>query len=65
MPTPRARYQNRDAIDEVISEWTRQHDKRSVMKMLGEAGIPAGAVFDTAEIAADPAVQAAYLGVAE
>jgi formyl-CoA transferase len=52
--TPRARYQNREAIDELISEWTRQHDKRSVMKMLGEAGIPAGAVFDTAELASDP-----------
>ncbi len=52
--TPRARYENRAAIDELISEWTLQHDKRSVMKMLGEAGIPAGAVFDTEEIANDP-----------
>ena len=51
--TPRARYQNREAIDEVVSAWTRQHDKREVMRMLGEAGIPAGAVLDTAEIAAD------------
>jgi len=51
--TPTARYQNRAAIDEVISAWTILHDKREVMRMLGEAGIPAGAVFDTAEIAAD------------
>jgi formyl-CoA transferase len=52
--TPRARYQNREAIDAVISEWTRKHDKREVMKMLGEAGVPAGAVFDTQEISDDP-----------
>ncbi len=49
-----ARYQNRDDVDRMLSNWTRQHDKRTVMQTLGEAGVPAGAVFDTQELSTDP-----------
>ena len=41
------------AIDEVISAWTRRHTKREAMERLGQAGVPAGATFDTLELTAD------------
>jgi len=40
-------------IDAMISDWTRRHDKREAMRLLGEAGIPAGAVLDTMELQHD------------
>jgi formyl-CoA transferase len=41
------------AIDEVISAWTRRHTKREAMERLGQAGVPAGATFDTLELTED------------
>ena len=52
--TGSARFEHRDEVDAVLSEWTRQHDKREVMDLVGAAGIPAGAIFDAAELQADP-----------
>jgi formyl-CoA transferase len=52
--TPALRWDNRADVDEFVSSWTRQHDKVDVMKMLGAAGVPAGAVFDTLELSRDP-----------
>ncbi|MFN8525038.1 MAG: CoA transferase [Chloroflexota bacterium] len=52
--TPRDRFLNKETIDEIISGWTTQHDKRTVMETLGAAGVPAGAVLDTAELRDDP-----------
>jgi formyl-CoA transferase len=52
--TPEMRYQNRESVDELLSAWTIKHDKREVMRMLGEAGVAAGAVFDTRELSDDP-----------
>ena len=40
-------------VDEIISVWTRKHTKLLAMKMLGEAGLPAGAVLDTDELNTD------------
>jgi formyl-CoA transferase len=54
LATPELRAKNSAVVDAVVSEWTRQHDKRTVMKILGEAGVPAGAVFDTMELSQDP-----------
>ena len=34
----------------MIAAWTRQRDKRKAMRLLGSAGVPAGAVFDTMEL---------------
>ena len=48
------RWQNRDAVDEVLMPWVSQHSKREVMEILGKAGVPAGAVFDTNELINDP-----------
>jgi formyl-CoA transferase len=48
------RFNNRDAIDAMMQEWTLQYDKKTVMEMFGEAGVPAGAVFETQELRDDP-----------
>jgi formyl-CoA transferase len=50
----RDRSANKDAVDEVIKPWVAERTKREVMEILGQAGIPAGAVFDTDELINDP-----------
>jgi formyl-CoA transferase len=52
--TAEARYKHRDQVDAMIGEWTARFDKRTVMTTLGDAGVPAGAVFDTQELSSDP-----------
>jgi formyl-CoA transferase len=52
--TPRERFANQKDIDAMMEVWTLQHDKHEVMRILGSAGIPAGAVFDTQELRDDP-----------
>jgi len=47
------RWANRDAVDDVLKPWVAQRTKREVMETLGNAGIPAGAVFDTDELIND------------
>ena len=48
------RWANRDAVDEIIKPWVAERTKREVMETLGNAGIPAGAVFSTDELINDP-----------
>jgi formyl-CoA transferase len=48
------RFANRDAVDEVIGPWCAARTKLEVMHTLGQAGVPAGAVFDTDELYNDP-----------
>lgn len=55
---PAERYRNRDQVDAIVTEWTVQHDKRELMEILGAAGVPAGAVFDTKELRDDPHLRA-------
>ena len=50
---PDARTERREEVDAIVSEWTRQHDKQEAMRLVSMATIPAGAVLDTAELAAD------------
>ncbi len=52
--TPEMRWQHRQDVDQLISAWTAQRDKVEVMTLLGEAGVPAGAVLDTNELLNDP-----------
>jgi formyl-CoA transferase len=40
-------------IDAMISAWTSKFDKHQAMRVLGEAGVPAGAVLDTGELQND------------
>ena len=48
--TPADREEYEDEVDELISVWTRTQTKMEAMRMIGEAGIPAGAVLDTVEL---------------
>ena len=48
--TLQARQEHESEIDEMIAAWTRQHDKCEAMRVLGGAGVPAGAIFDTMEL---------------
>ena len=48
--TGAARQEREPEIDEMIAAWTRQYDKREAMRVLGGAGVPAGAIFDTMEL---------------
>ena len=55
--TTTARFENEAEVDEMISAWTRKQEKTEAMRILGEAGIPAGAVLDTKELQNDPDFQ--------
>jgi crotonobetainyl-CoA:carnitine CoA-transferase CaiB-like acyl-CoA transferase len=46
-----------DEVNAMIEAWTRQHTKHEVMRIIGEAGVPAGAVMDTADLLAEPTFQ--------
>src|SRR5579862_6194420 len=48
-----ARSERAAEVDELIATWTRQHTKEEAMKIIGAAGVPAGAVFDTLELMND------------
>ena len=51
------RAEREDEIDAMVSEWTRQYDKHEAMRLVGAAGIPAGAVLDTDELQNDPSFE--------
>jgi crotonobetainyl-CoA:carnitine CoA-transferase CaiB-like acyl-CoA transferase len=54
--TNQARSERAAAVDEIIAAWTRQQTKEDAMRIIGEAGVPAGAVFDTVELMSDPSL---------
>ncbi len=54
---PRDRQRNYKAVDEIVSAWTKDYDKHTVMRVLGEANVPVSAVFDTVELSSDPALR--------
>src|SRR2546428_338438 len=54
----KARWQHRDALNELIRAWTRARTKHEVMAVLGKAGVPCGAVLDTGEVLDDPHLNA-------
>jgi formyl-CoA transferase len=56
--TPEARWENRVALEAMVTEWTRQRGKHEVMRLMGEAGVPCGACLDTGEVLADPHLRA-------
>ena len=51
-----ARGERAAEVDEIIATWTREHTKEEAMKIIGAAGVPAGAVFDTLELLNDPSL---------
>jgi formyl-CoA transferase len=48
------RQNHMEELARIIEEWTGKHTKHQVMKMLGEAGVPCGAVLDSVELLNDP-----------
>jgi crotonobetainyl-CoA:carnitine CoA-transferase CaiB-like acyl-CoA transferase len=52
--SPAARAERAAEVNEMVAAWTRQHTKHEAMEIIGAAGIPAGAVLDTAELINDP-----------
>lgn len=51
---PKARTENRDEVYEIIEGWAASHTKHAVMKMVGELGIPCGALLNPEDIHNDP-----------
>jgi formyl-CoA transferase len=56
--TAEARAAHRAELYEGISAWTRERTKFEVMGVLGPAGVPCSAVFDTVDVFHDPHLQA-------
>ena len=54
MATPHTRYENREALNAIISEWTAQYTKQEAMDILAKADVPAGAMLDISDFASDP-----------
>jgi crotonobetainyl-CoA:carnitine CoA-transferase CaiB-like acyl-CoA transferase len=52
------RFRHHNELDEKIESWTRDKDNGEVMRLLQAAGIPAGAVLDTAGLENDPHLRA-------
>ena len=50
---PVSRDQREAEVNAMVTDWTKRHDKHTAMRILGDAGIPAGAVLDTKELAED------------
>jgi formyl-CoA transferase len=55
--TREARGQHEAEIDRIVSDWTRRHDKHEAMRLIGAAGVPAGAVLDTGDLLAEPSFE--------
>jgi len=53
-----ARGEREAEVDALIAGWTSQHTKEEAMRVIGAAGVPAGAVFDTMELQNDPSLAA-------
>lgn len=48
------RGKNKALVDKLVEGWTMQHTKHEVMRILGEGGVPCGAVFNAEDIHSDP-----------
>ncbi len=43
-----------EELTRLIEDWTSKRSKHEVMKVMGEAGVPCGAVLDSVELLSDP-----------
>jgi formyl-CoA transferase len=53
-----ARWKHRDELNAIIRAWTGARTKGEAMAVLGKAGVPCGAIQDTAEVLDDPHLNA-------
>ena len=52
--SPKARGERIAEINDMVTDWTRRRDKHEAMRIIGAAGVPAGAVLDTMELMNEP-----------
>jgi formyl-CoA transferase len=52
--TPKARGERIAEVNAMVADWTRRRDKHEAMRIIGAAGVPAGAVLDTMELMNEP-----------
>ena len=52
--SPEVRWEHRHDVDALLETWMAERTKVEAMTAFGEAGVPAGAVFDTNELLHDP-----------
>jgi crotonobetainyl-CoA:carnitine CoA-transferase CaiB-like acyl-CoA transferase len=64
--SPKARGARIEEINAMVTDWTRRRDKHEAMRIIGGAGVPAGAVLDTMELMNEPSfTERGILQVAE
>lgn len=49
-----SRHENQDALDDIITGWTRGLEQEEVVARLNEAGVPAAPVLDAGQLLSDP-----------
>jgi len=54
--SPQFRANHAAEVNDLVAPWMLQHSKHEAMKLLAEAGVPAGAVLDTMELFNDPSM---------
>ena len=55
--TPAGRGERAADVNEMVAAFTRRHDKHEAMRLIGAAGVPAGAVLDTMELINEPSFE--------
>jgi formyl-CoA transferase len=55
--TPMERFKRKEEVDSIIQPWMLTREKREAMEALNRAGVPAGAVFGTDDLIADPSLR--------
>lgn len=56
--THQARGENQEEIDAIVAEWTIKRPSQEVVRLMDEAGVPAGPIYTGREMVADPHFQA-------
>ena len=56
--TVKARHENHDAIDEIITRWTKTVGKMEAMERIQGVGVPAGAVLENRDLHFNPQIAA-------
>jgi crotonobetainyl-CoA:carnitine CoA-transferase CaiB-like acyl-CoA transferase len=52
--THQARGEHQEQIDAIVAAWTAQHPSQEVVRLMDEAGVPAGPIYTAREMVEDP-----------